>query len=101
MAKNGVEVAKAYVTIVPSMQGSQAQIEKDYVDDYNVCVMYKDGVITQKKNIWSEYYFYDMPETLSVSFDGLEKGEYYIEIYANSFWKTTCKKPLRSEIFSL
>ena len=41
------------------------------------------------------------PETLNVSFDGLEKGEYYIEIYANSFWKTTCKKPLRSEIFSL
>ena len=80
---------------------TQAQIEKDYVDDYNVCVMYKDGTIAQKKNIWSEYYFYDMPETLSVSFDWLEKGEYYIEIYANSFWKTTCKKPLRSEIFSL
>lgn len=32
MAKNGVEVAKAYVTIVPSMQGSQSQIEKDLLN---------------------------------------------------------------------
>ena len=42
-----------------------------------------------------------MPEKLSVSFDGLESGEYRVEIYANSFWRTRSKKPLVSDIIKL
>ncbi len=75
----------------------QAKTEKDYVDDYNIYVKTEDGVIVRSAAIWSEYYFYDMPEKLSISFDNLKKGnKYYVEIYANSFWKTKSKQPLVS-----
>mgnify|MGYP003306919478 FL=1 len=47
------------------------------------------------------FYFYNMPEKLSVKFDGIESGEYYVEIYANSFWRTRSEKPLISEIIKL
>lgn len=75
----------------------QAKIEKEYVDDYNVIVKNSSGVIVRNSTIWSEFYFYNMPDTLSVAFDGLEKGEeYQVVIYANSFWDTRCEKPLVS-----
>ncbi|MBQ9850725.1 MAG: metallophosphoesterase [Clostridia bacterium] len=74
----------------------QAKVEEEYVDDYNVYLKDMNGVTVRNATIWSEYYFYNMPEKLSVSFDGLESGEYRVEIYANSFWKTRCKKPLVS-----
>lgn len=79
----------------------QAKVEEEYVDDYNVYVKTADGVTVRNSTIWSEYYFYNMPEKLSVSFDGLASGEYRVEIYANSFWKTRCKKPLVSDIIRL
>lgn len=74
----------------------QAKVEEEYVDDYNVYLKDMNGVTVRNATIWSGYYFYNMPEKLSVSFDGLESGEYRVEIYANSFWKTRCKKPLVS-----
>ena len=75
----------------------QAKIDKEYVNDYNVYVMREeDNTVAAQKNLWSEYYFYNMPERLSVSFDGLEKGEYRVKIYAGSFWKTRSKNPLVS-----
>ncbi len=79
----------------------QAEISEDYVDDYNVFVKNADGVIVRRSNIFSEYYFYDMPKTLSVDFDGLDSGEYYVEIHANSFWNTRSEIPLRSKNFTL
>jgi len=80
----------------------QAKFDGDYVDDYNVIVKDKDGVTVRNTTVWSEYYFYDMPETISVSFDELEKGkEYQVFVYANSFWKTRTKTPLKSEKIAL
>ncbi len=79
----------------------QAKVEEEYVDDYNVYVKSLDGVVIRNSTIWSEYYFYNMPEKLSVSFDGLEAGEYRVEIYANSFWRTRSKQPLVSENITL
>lgn len=75
----------------------QAKIDEDYVNDYYVIVRNADGVIVRNSTIWSEFYFYDMPETLSVEIKDLESGEYSIEIYANSFWGTCCDAPLKSE----
>ncbi len=76
----------------------QAKFDSDYVDDYNVIVKDSRGVIVRNSTVWSEYYFYDMPETISVSFNGLESGEtYQVSVYANSFWKTSTEKPLLSE----
>ena len=79
----------------------QAKVEEEYVDDYNVYVKSLDGVVIRNSTIWSEYYFYNMPEKLSVSFDGLSAGEYRVEIYANSFWRTRSKQPLVSENITL
>ena len=73
----------------------QAVIEKEYVNDYNVYVLREDDTVAALKNVWSEYYFYDMPKNLSVTFDGLKKGKYRVEIYAGSFWKTRSKEPLK------
>ena len=73
-----------------------AKIDNEYVCSYSVYVKNAEGTIIRCSNIWSEYYFYDMPETLSVSFDGLKKGEYYVEIIAHSFWATKSVNTLRS-----
>ncbi len=80
----------------------QAKTDREYVDDYNVIVKNSDGVTVRNSTVWSEYYFYNMPDTISVTFDGLEKGaEYQVYIYANSFWDTRCEKPLLSEKITL
>ena len=80
----------------------QAKTEDVYVNDYNVIVKTADGVIVRNTTLWSEYYFYEMPETLSVEFKELSQNEtYYVEIYAGSFWKTVSEKPLISEKIEL
>lgn len=79
----------------------QATADEEYVNDYNVILKNADGIILRKTSVWSEYYFYEMPETLRVSFEGLEAGEYYVEIFANGFWENRCKKPLKSETIKL
>lgn len=96
------ESAKAVISDVTddgfTVTFDQAKTNDIYVDDYNVIVKNSDGVTVRNKTIWSEYYFYDMPEKLSVSFDELRKNEtYQVEIYAGSFWKTVSEKPLLSE----
>ena len=80
----------------------QAKYDGERVNDYNVIVKDSNGVTVRNSTMWSGYYFYDMPETLSVSFDRLEKGrEYRVCIHANSFWKTRTKQPLISENITL
>lgn len=80
----------------------QAKTEDFYVNDYNVIVKNADGITVRNKTFWSEYYFFEMPATLSVEFDGLSQKEtYYVEIYAGSFWKTVSEKPLVSEKIEL
>lgn len=84
-----------------TVEFDQAKVKKEYVDDYNVYLKRADGLMVRNATIWSEYYFYNMPEKLSVKFDGIESGEYYVEIYANSFWRTRSEKPLKSEFIKL
>lgn len=79
----------------------QASADEEYVNDYNVVLKNEEGVIIRKTSVWSEYYFYEMPETLRVDFSGLDSGKYFVEIYANGFWENRCKKPLRSELIDL
>lgn len=80
----------------------QAKTEDFYVNDYNVIVKTADGTTVRNSTLWSEYYFYEMPETLSVEFNGLDKNEtYYVEVYAGSFWRTVSEKPLVSEKIKL
>lgn len=77
----------------------QASIESEYVDDYNIIIKRVDsGIICRQISIWSEYYFYNMPQTLSVVAKELEADtKYAVEVYANSFWRKQSKKPLFAE----
>lgn len=84
-----------------TVEFDQAKVKTEYVDDYNVYLKRADGLTVRNATIWSEFYFYNMPEKLSVKFDGIESGEYYVEIYANSFWRTRSEKPLISETIKL
>ena len=68
----------------------QAEVKKEYVNDYKIVIKEaENGLIVKQKKIWSEYYFYNMPETLSVVFDDLKADtQYNIELIAGSFWDT-------------
>lgn len=84
-----------------TVEFGQAKIDEDYVNDYYIILKDNDGFIRGKVSVWSEYYFYEMPETLSVEFNNVPAGRYYIEVSAESFWNTKCAKPLRSEAFEI
>ncbi len=68
----------------------QAKTTDYYVNDYKVVIKEKEnGLTVQTKALWSDYYFYNMPETLSVDFDDLKPNtEYDVLVYAGSFWNT-------------
>ena len=72
---------------------SQAKSDDEYVNDYKVVVKEKaTGTIIKQSCLWSEYYFYNMPETLSITFDDLDSGkDYTVDIFAGSFWNTLSK----------
>ena len=78
---------------------SQAESDDDpYVNSYDISVKNADGFIVRKKSMWSEYYFYNMPEKLSISLDGLEADtDYTVEVSANSFWYTKSKNTIKAE----
>ncbi len=84
-----------------TVEFDQASISEEYVNDYNILVKDSENTIVRNSTIWSEFYFYNMPERLSVSFEGLDGGEYFVEVYANSFWKNRCENPLKSEKIKL
>lgn len=68
----------------------QAKIEKEYVNDYKIVIKEASNGLTVKQScLWSEYYFYNMPEALSITFDDLKSNtEYDISVIAGSFWNT-------------
>ncbi len=66
---------------------SQAADDIDfYANDYYITLYREDSSIARRASVWSEYYFSNMPETLSVPFEGLEKGKYTAVVSARSFW---------------
>lgn len=69
----------------------QAKIDEDYVNDYKIVITEKaTGIIVKQTVMWSEYYFYNMPDYLEYTFTDLKpETDYEIKISANSFWKTT------------
>lgn len=66
----------------------QAIQEPSRTDTYTVTIKDGDGIVRARKNIFSSYYLYEMPSSLTVDFDcELEKGNYSAEVVANGFWK--------------
>lgn len=78
---------------------SQAKSDDEYVNDYKIVIKEKaTGTIIKQSCLWSEYYFYNMPETLSITFDDLDSGkDYTVDIFAGSFWNTF-SKPVSTEV---
>lgn len=73
---------------------AQAKVQEDYVNDYVVTVRDADGYTVRRKALWSGYYFYNMPQRLSVEFDNLKAGKYTVSVSAGSFWNTRSAKDL-------
>lgn len=67
---------------------SQAKIDEYYVNDYYVTVKEANtDLIVKRMGLWSEYYFYNMPETLSVTVTDLKPDtEYKVIVKANNFF---------------
>ena len=78
------------------LEFAQAKADKEYVNSYEIILKETaTGLIKKQFSIWSEYYFYNMPELLSYEIKDLSpQTEYTVEIYATSFWKTKSEKPL-------
>lgn len=96
--ESGAEITvKAENTDSVEIEFPQAKIDGDpYVNSYDITVKNSDGFTVRKFSRWSDYYFYNMPETMKITVDGLKPDtEYTIEVKANSFWFTTSKDSLK------
>ncbi len=80
----------------------QAKSDEDYVNDYKIVVTEKEtGAIVKQTCMWSDYYFYNMPEYLEIAYTDLKpQTEYQVKIYAGSFWRTW-SEPICAEIKTL
>ena len=80
----------------------QATFEGGPVDDYVIRVLEADtGLIVRSASIFSGYYLYTPPATLSQTFTGLESGRAYrVSVTAGSFWKTH-SEPLETAVTTL
>lgn len=77
------------------LEFDQAKSDDEYVNSYDIIVKNKNGEIVKQLSIWSEYYFYDMPKSLSLKIDGLESHNLYsVTVKANSFWFTSSENTL-------
>ena len=71
--------------------------EEGYVNDYFITLFNSDGFVAARQSVWSEYYFADMPEKLSVKFTQLERGKYTVRVETRSFWHTFGRNCLTAE----
>lgn len=59
---------------------------------------YKEETLAVSASVWSEYYFLDMPETLTQEFGELEPATHYVvKVTAIDSWGRECDKPLEAE----
>lgn len=94
----------AVLTIEPASDSAKVTFtqakpaaDEDYVNSYLIVVRRAaDGCIVKQVDIWSEYYFSDMPSVLSQTVDALEPDtDYCVEIYPEGFFKNRGKHPLK------
>lgn len=79
-------------------QANPAEGDK-YVNSYDIIVKNAENEIIRQYSIWSEYYFYDMPETLGIDVNDLSAdSDYTVEVRANSFWMTSSKENIIAKV---
>lgn len=72
----------------------QADIAEDRVNDYKLTVRNENGNIVRQLCVWSSFYLYNMPETVSIPVKELAPGKYKAEITAQGFWNNTSDNSL-------
>lgn len=88
----GAKIDVAITTENIEVTFTQAIQEPSRTDTYTIAIKNNDGLIVARKNIFSSYYIYNMPESLTVNFDNnFDTGRYTVEITANGFWKVKSK----------
>ncbi len=76
--------------------------DSDYVNGYEIIIKKADGTVAKQLSVWSRYYFYNMPDSISQIVDDLDADtEYSVEIYANGFFKNRSDKPLTGSFRTL
>ena len=83
---------------------TQAKPDKDsdYVNGYEIIIKNSDGIIAKQLSVWSHYYLYNMPSEVSQTIDDLDSNtEYFVEIFANGFFKNRSEKPLKGKFKTL
>ncbi len=75
--------------------------DQPYVCAYDILLKDENGNIMASKSIWSDYYFYDMPEKCGIRFDELESGKKYsIKVIAKGFFKNSSSNSLTAEFIT-
>lgn len=76
--------------------------DSDYVNGYEIILKKADGIIAKQLSVWSHYYLYNMPSMMEQVIDNLDSDtEYFVEIYANGFFKNRSDKPLKGTFKTL
>lgn len=75
---------------------SQAKGE-ERVNDYIIRFKNESGHIARQASVWSHYYLYNMPETITAEIKDIDLGKYTVEVIARGFWKTASDNILKTE----
>lgn len=76
---------------------TQAKCDTERVNGYVVTVRSEDGYVAKRFSVWSGYYFYNMPDTVSQTIGGLKKGKYTVSVRAYGFWQNYSETDLLTE----
>ncbi len=76
---------------------SQAKGE-ERVNDYIIRFRNEKGNIAKQVSVWSHYYLYNMPETITAEIKDVDSGKYTVEVVARGFWRTVSDNSLKCEI---
>ena len=92
----------AFITAEKTKNGvklvfSQAKGD-ERVNDYIIRLKNENGAIVKQASVWSHYYLFDMPETVSAEIKDVAAGRYTVEITARGFWKTPSDNRLEADI---
>lgn len=92
----------AFITAEKTEEGvrlvfSQAKGE-DRVNDYMIRFRNESGNIAKQISVWSHYYLYNMPETITAEIKDISPGKYTVEVIARGFWRTVSANSLKIKI---
>ncbi len=76
---------------------SQACAENERVNDYIIRLRNEKGSIYKQVSVWSSYYVYNMPETVTAEIKDVAPGTYVAEVVARGFWKSESDNRLTKE----